>query len=395
MFTFNRQAVLRAADAVRAWSPKSKIIVGGPHASALAKELKKAHSVFDFIVEGEGEEEMVQLLGEEPSSEMWKELLPGPALLRCDEGASVEEHDYIYLSSSRGCRGHCTFCSTPSFWRKGVRFHSVEWVLNELRFRQHEIGLDFVSFRDDSFSADKSRLLALCQAIEEADDLHLLWDCQARAAEIDKEITEALAKAGCRTVQLGVEHGSPPMRKLLGKNDYPMASVTATKLLRKAGIEVSWFLITAIPDETKADRAATRQLIKNGKPHDVVLSPLALYPGTALYRWFAKKKKLPKNFWLETRDHWILALPFTEGQAIMRKESHFLASCAKKHRFQTNELKEAWSSLGKPWPLTWALSTHLIEKGQFKKAKEILEESEKQKSHFWLARLLAERDLWE
>ena len=387
MFTFNRQAVLQAASDIKKWSPKTKTILGGPHATALGQDLKERHSFIDHVVEKEGEEELLQILGDKGQNEMWLKLHPGQAMLK----AGVKEpEDYIYLSTSRGCKGHCTFCSSPSFWPKGVRFHSIAWIMDELRFRQQEIGLDFISFRDDSFTTNKDRLLTLCKEMKQTKDLQLLWDCQARAQEIDDDIAKALLHAGCRTVQLGIEHGSPYMRRLLGKNDDVSHAIRATKELRRVGIFVSWFLITAIPGESEQDREATRELIKKGRPHDVVLSPLALYPGTALYRLEARRRTLPNDFWLTTQDHWTLAMPYEEGQKIMKSEAPFLSACAAKHQFTTKELTAVWASHGKPWPLTYSLALHLLEEGMVKKAKKILWESEKKQKWLWISRLLAE-----
>ena len=387
MFTFNRQAVLQAASDIKKWSPKTKTILGGPHATALGLSLKDRHSFIDHVVEKEGEEELLKLLKDKGQNEMWQNLQPGKAMQR----AGVKDpEDYIYLSTSRGCKGHCTFCSSPSFWPKGVRFHSIDWIMNELRFRHNEMGLDFISFRDDSFTTNKERLINLCKAIEQAKDLQLLWDCQARAQEIDGEIARALLHAGCRTVQLGIEHGSLKMRRLLGKSDDVSHAIRATKELRQVGIFVSWFLITAIPGESEQDRQATKKLIKEGRPHDVVLSPLALYPGTTLYRREARRRTLPNDFWLTAQEHWTLALPYDEGQKIMKKEAPFLSSCAAKHQFTTKELTKVWLAHGKPWPLTYSLALHLLAEGKVKRAKKILLESENKKRQLWITRLLAE-----
>jgi len=202
-----------------------------------------------------------------------------------------------------------------------MSFHSVDWIINELNFRVKKIGCKYISFRDESFTADSSRIRSLCQAIIKDKSLNFTFDCQCRADQIDEETTNLMAEAGCKTIQLGIEHGSENLRKLLGKPCDDETIIKATQTIRKAGIEPSWYLISAIPDETKADRLKTRQLVKNAQPTDVLIAPLSLYPGTALFTKIARQKKWKDDFWFTNQSDWVLAMPEEEAKAIVEKET--------------------------------------------------------------------------
>ena len=49
------------------------------------------------------------------------------------------------------------------------------------------------------------------------------------------------------------------------------------------GLGLSIYLITGIDSETDEDLRSTARLIEEIRPHDGLVSPLTVYPGTGLY----------------------------------------------------------------------------------------------------------------
>ena len=341
MYTFNRDAVIDGTRLVKELSPETQTVVGGPHPTALPHLFPSCYPSIDFAVYGPGEKAIVDLAqsiaandvtnhprgisGSYQNSTSVLDHLGSPSLGLNNSGIS-DEDEFIYLSSSRGCTGHCTFCSSPSFFPGKPRHHSIDWIMNELDFRIHTIGCTFISFRDESFTDDDKKIQALAKAIIENKTMNFQWECQCKVREIDEETVRLMAKAGCTTIQLGVEHGSESIRKLLGKPCSDEEILKSTSIVKNAGIDASWYLITAIPGETKADRMKTRALARKAKPTDAIVSPLSLYPGTALFYQFARQKKLKDTYWLTEKAHWVFPLPEKEALAIARKESLALNS---------------------------------------------------------------------
>jgi radical SAM superfamily enzyme YgiQ (UPF0313 family) len=206
-----------------------------------------------------------------------------------------------------------------------------------------------------------------------------------------------MAYAGCRTIQIGVEHGSEDIRKLLGKPCTDETIIKSTTIIRNSGMEASWYLISAIPDETKADRLKTRQLVKKANPTDVLVSPLSIYPGTALFNMFSKKKKLNDDFWFNSKNDWVLALPQEEALAIAEKENIAIGHMTKNSGLSSKEIMSALLRItkingpsGKLWPLIWAFNLALANEGQIEKAKTNLREWKKEhlnQSNYWLDEL--------
>ena len=59
-----------------------------------------------------------------------------------------------HLTASRGCAAACIFCRAPNAWGRRVRRRTVASFLAEVATLRRERGLVFLSFRDDTFTAD-------------------------------------------------------------------------------------------------------------------------------------------------------------------------------------------------------------------------------------------------
>jgi radical SAM superfamily enzyme YgiQ (UPF0313 family) len=205
------------------------------------------------------------------------------------------------LSTSRGCPGACAFCNTPEFWGRNVRFRSPSSVMREIQTLWGKFGLTHFNFRDDTFTTNKSRVLTLCETIKSS-GIYPLWSCQSRTNLVDEERLVALVRAGCEFIQFGVEHGSEKILKKLGKEADLEQVYRVLSIVRKVGVNLGIYLITGIPGETLEDVKMSEYLIKKTLPHDVQVSPLAVYPGTRLYDELRASGKLPPDFYRKSKD---------------------------------------------------------------------------------------------
>jgi radical SAM superfamily enzyme YgiQ (UPF0313 family) len=211
-----------------------------------------------------------------------------------------------YLSTSRGCPATCTFCNTPEFWGSKIRFRSAESVLREMAFLRERHGLIYFSFRDDTFTARASRTQTLTEGLR-ASGLHPLWNCQSRVNLVDEERLVALKRAGCEFIQFGVEHASERVLRLLDKGVKPDQARRALALTRKVGLNLGIYLITGIPGEIWPDVEACATLIRESRPHDVQVAPLAVYPGTRLYDQFLSEGRIQRDFFRTSGDAEVFA----------------------------------------------------------------------------------------
>jgi anaerobic magnesium-protoporphyrin IX monomethyl ester cyclase len=308
VFTFNRHPSHELAVLAKRVLPDVRIVAGGPHVTHLDRAWLAAYPEFDAVVRGEGEDTLLEvvrrLAAGEPLAGLPGTTARGPggdpvvapardAIAELDRLPHNAEHlarsigvdvpDQLrYFISSRGCPAACTFCNTPDFWGRRVRFRSVDDVLRELRTLRERHGLVHVSFRDDTFTAHRPRTLELCRRLREEGPA-FLWDCQSRVNLVDEDRLRAMKRAGCHHVQYGIESGSERILQLLQKDITVEQIRRAVALTRAAGLVVSIYLISGVPGETEEDLQATLRLIREVLPHDGIVAPLAVYPGTKLY----------------------------------------------------------------------------------------------------------------
>jgi len=327
MFTFNRKRCYELAKIIRETCPKTIILAGGPHPTHLATEVFEDCPQLDAIVRGEGEVPMLEIARRIAAGDDWREspsliLRDGTVTPMADPIADLSalplpaeyfdaEHFYDitqlgYLSTSRGCPSKCAFCGTPEFWGQNIRFRSPASVMHEMETLWYEYGLTYFDFRDDTFTANKSRLLDICSAIVSS-GIYPLWSCQSRTNLVDEDRLVAMARAGCEFIQFGVEHGSERMLKTLDKGVKLEQVYSVLSTVRKVGVNLGIYLITGIPGETEEDLAKSEALIKRVLPHDVQISPLAVYPGTRLYRELTASGAIPPNFYRRRKETEVFA----------------------------------------------------------------------------------------
>jgi len=342
-FTFNRHASLSLARLAKKVLPSCTVILGGPHASHLHRQLLLENEALDFIVLGEGEETLPRLLeclasaGDprevrglafrhdgEPGSNGWPEpiadldRLPHP--FEGFRGSGVDARtQFAYLITSRGCPARCTFCNTPGFWGSRIRFRSVEHVLAEMRRVREEYGLLYLSIRDDTFTANRRRVLELCERMRE-EKLYFLWDCQSRVNAVDDERLVALRRAGCVHIQYGVESGAARVLRSLNKDISLRQIEDAARATRAAGLVFSMYLITGVEGEEEAELRETEEMIRRTRPHDAVVSPLAVFPGTALWEEWKARHGLNDAAWsaMEREDVYVRAGQRASEKALQR-----------------------------------------------------------------------------
>ena len=345
-FTHNRTESLRLAALAKKRVPGCLVALGGPHATHCWQEQLERHPEVDAIVLGEGEQTLVELVearqhGRDLAAVAGLALRQGGRPLQTAPRAAIAELDLLplpgedpgdtvgvdlrrqleFVITSRGCPASCLFCSSPLFWGRGVRFRSPASVVNELRLLKERYGLIYFSFRDDTFTANRGRVLEICRLIEE-ERLHILWNCQSRVNAVDEEMLAAMKRAGCECIQFGVESGSPEMLKALGKRILPADVERAAQAVRRVGINLSVYLITGIPGEGEEDLKQTVRLIEKIKPQDGQVSPLVYYPGTELLVRAVRSREVPAHLFEEREGEGFLVRrdPFPERsrQALLK-----------------------------------------------------------------------------
>lgn len=292
--TFNRHATAALGAEIKRLFPKSHLTVGGPHVSALPLEWLNHYPAFDTVVIGEGEiaavdlaqrvhtrQEAFEVPGTAYRAESAAVLAPPRApIANLDALAKPWEHfDYGFLITSRGCPGKCTFCCSPKLWGRKVRFRSAQNVLEEIEELVAARGHRYLHVKDDTFTASKQRVLAICEEIVRR-RLVFRWACDTRVDSIDPEVLAAMRAAGCVKVNLGIESASPEILRNLKKRIDPSQALKATAEAREVGLDVRYYLIFGSRGETPDTVRQTLQFVEDARPTTCLFHGLTVYPGT-------------------------------------------------------------------------------------------------------------------
>lgn len=190
----------------------------------------------------------------------------------------------INIRTSRGCPNRCAFCAEHLVSGVGVRFHSLDYVMEQVSFACERLGVQAVHFEDDTLGADRERLLAICEAMQRKGfHKRLKWDCLMRVDQAQPELLATMKAAGCIQIEYGFESGSDEALKRVGKNATVEQNRRAVSLTREAGIRIFADIMVGLPGETREDLKATVRFLRWARPEILSAGRLLPMPGTVLY----------------------------------------------------------------------------------------------------------------
>ncbi len=310
--TRNRHEVMAVCAAIKKALPQVKIILGGPHPTMLYEQVLRHYPAVDFVAVGESEialPQLVQRLADQADLDGLNGIAHrrGEAIVLHGPAARVDHLDtlpiparyfkYNIVSTSRGCPGRCTFCASPVLWPKKVRYRSPENILEEidLLISRHRVPL--IMFKDDTFTLQRRRLIAVCKGIAERRH-DFLWTCDTRVDYVDEEKLYWLKKAGCQMISYGIESGSAKILSNIGKNITLDRIRRTAALTRKYAITMRFYLMAGNQGETDQTLGDTIDLLRQTRPNACMVSRLALSPGTGVYAQCRARGLYSDRTWL-------------------------------------------------------------------------------------------------
>jgi B12-binding domain/radical SAM domain protein of rhizo-twelve system len=188
------------------------------------------------------------------------------------------------IEASRGCPYHCSFCAKDNF-RNRYRQRPLTVILEELDGLLAP-GVEYVYFIDEIFLPNEALLEAL--AVRK-----VVFGIQIRIDLWSPAMLDLLGRAGCVSVEAGVESISSEGRSLLDKRCKLSTDELSERLTqaKKSVPFVQANLLDAKVDDPQAIQAWRRQLERYGVWANEPV-PLLPYPGSPDY---TKKWGLPDD----------------------------------------------------------------------------------------------------
>lgn len=290
--TSSLPAYRAVADTIRRAAPGVPLLLGGP-AFTLFPQALLAELGADHGLAGEADAALPELLaaiesGRAPRGEVTPgtpadlTALPAPARDLLDLGRYAREGGSVNLQTKRGCVFVCGYCTYPALEGRGVRARPPVAVVDEMEDVVDRHGIDSFFFVDSVFNAPPEHAAAICAELERR-ALPVTWTAYLSPAAVTPALAEAMARSGCRSVDLGTDAASPPTLRGLRKGFGVEAIRQATAALRGAGIPFCHSLLFGGPGETWQTFAETvANVVETGPTAVVAIAGVRVYPGTGI-----------------------------------------------------------------------------------------------------------------
>lgn len=203
------------------------------------------------------------------------ELFRDPAYFHYDSSGGL----MTAAMASFGCRMKCPFCWGPRLYQEVVT-RGPENLADEMEHIAAS-GIEEVYFHDFSFGYHRQKLLDFCALVKKR-GIKLRWFCSSRFDLMSPETIEAMAEAGCRCIEFGLESGNYGVRKLYGKNFPDEKVISILRECKKRGIHAAAFLILGLPEESLEDMRRSVAFARRAGFDYIALNILWVEPHTAI-----------------------------------------------------------------------------------------------------------------
>lgn len=272
-----------AAKKFRTEIPGAKLVLGGPHVTALPELLPFE---FDYGAIWEGEDTFAELcltlrgrgslsdvaglcyhncggVGKtdtrQPRDSM--DSLPFP-----ERSRNKLKPNEICVFTSRGCPFKCSFCASTRYWAT-YRMCSPEYFIDEL----HYILERFPSTRsiyilDDLFNAHKQRFKEMVGLLEKTGlSKRLTFHGFIKSSITDEEMMKLMKRMPMSSARFGLESASNRMLKILKGNSTVDDHVRCIELAHKYRLKCSGSWMVGGPGETEEDLMQTINFMRKWK----------------------------------------------------------------------------------------------------------------------------------
>jgi anaerobic magnesium-protoporphyrin IX monomethyl ester cyclase len=331
-FTCNAYACAKVAGMAKTVNPDTVTILGGQHFSFTAEESLNDFPEIDYIVRGEGEATLVELIkvlregkgidrvkglsfrnnGEVLHTERRPlienlDTLPFPAYHLVEKNMreyhfsmmAGKRSKYMILEGSRGCRHKCSFCTQWRHWNGKWRTKSPKRIADEMEYLHQTFGGEFLWLTDDNFDY-KRRGKELWQELRQRDFTEdITWFFQARTDEIaeNPDTVAKLRDVGNNWILIGVENNSPEVLKDFKKGLRVSDAYRAIKTLNDNDILTQSMFVLGSRRDTAESIKLLREFSLELDTHLAIYTTLTPYPGTEVY------DNALQNGWIEDANY--------------------------------------------------------------------------------------------
>jgi len=213
----------------------------------------------------------------------WDQMDPN-AYPKAPHGAIVNGFPIGVVTSSRGCPYQCTFCASPAFYGRRIRFRSPENVVAEIRHLVDRFGVREIHFEDDNLTMNRGHVERICRLILDG-GIKVSWACPngIRADKVDEDLIALMKESGCYYFAYGIESADDGILKNIRKMETIETIGKSIGIAARHGISCQGFFILGLPGETRETIEKTISFAKRSKLARAQFLILDVIPGSELW----------------------------------------------------------------------------------------------------------------
>ncbi len=239
-------------------------------------------------------------------------LFPMEKYATCLNFGNAKEDRILGILSSRGCTNRCNFCYRME---KGIRFRSIQNVVEEIKILSKKYGITYFHTQDELFIASKKRIFEFHAALKK-NNLTIKFECNARVDIFDEELATCLKECGCQFLNFGMESSDQKVLNLMNKNTTVEQNIKAAEITKRAGIKLGLNFIWGNIGDTEESLKNNVKLIKKYNTYNYLRTtrPVTPYPGCDLYYEAIRRGLLdgPEDFFNRFKNSDFLLVNFTD-----------------------------------------------------------------------------------
>jgi len=324
--------VLQIANHIKEIFPDIPIATGGAHPSLFPEDILRGTNTIDYVIVGEGEEQIIQLVDfiKSGNRDILKRIqafayrengsiihnprisyidnldnLPNPAwnlinlldysvdLSSWNNPKGLDFKVSIPIITSRSCPFKCNFCACFSMMGRKLRLRSPSRVVDEIQMLHEEYGQNYFGFIDDIVNLHHKHFIAILDDIVHRGlNIHFDTTCGVHMGTLNEEVVDAMARAGCAFIRLPIEHGNDHMRNNIIKKHLDRDKIyELVKIIKKYDMTTSSMFIYGFPEDTAETVQDTYNMICDLELDRNYVFNIIPFPGTRVFQT-AKKDHL-------------------------------------------------------------------------------------------------------
>jgi anaerobic magnesium-protoporphyrin IX monomethyl ester cyclase len=350
-FTTNAYSCVKTCEIAKTIDETITTIVGGIHFSSTPEESLRAYPEIDYIIRGEGEHTLVELLKTIQTNRKIDQVqgvsyrhnntivhthprplienldtLPYPAYHLVEKNLKTyhftmmagRNTQYMILEGARGCEHQCSFCTQWRHWGCSWRTKSAKRIADEIEYLHENYGGVFLWFADDNMRL-RTRGKPLYEELKQkkcVDDVMLFFQARIDDVAQNPDLLGKLREVGTYWILCGVETNQPEILLEYKKGIKTQDAYQAMQVLRQHDIfSQAMFMIGARKD-THESIEALRQYALDLTPDIAIYTALTPFPGTVYY------ETAQKNGWIQDTNYtnYDMAHAIMPTETLTRKE---------------------------------------------------------------------------